>query len=232
MRYLQQVNEWFANEKKTKFELSKFIKAFQSKAKQPIKNSQFRKEETDRYTKYEFSGILEHQLFEKVLKSYQKLLINSGIYVAYKKVHAVVHTLGHDLSISNTRLTNTYDFTLYVKDIFTERVMPPKVVYHYTSKEHRDDISTNGLKLHSWDKGNWTSEGMGLSYPPSIFATTEEGGWYANASKQDVWEIDTRGCRVKWWKDLNFHNTKLELNKTAIMTFESIPAEYLTLVKK
>jgi hypothetical protein len=223
-------NEWVSNKPLVKFEIRKMVNSIQSKLKNKLTNDNFRKRtDNDHNIVYEFINIKDYKLFEKILKNYQSNLLKKGIIVGYSYIEKhPIKEIKDDFDLKYDKNVIIADFVLYIKDLYTERVFPPRYIYHVSNKDNRDNILKNGLELKSWDEGNWLLEPE-LYYPPSIFAIEDYSDWeYKVGKNRDIWEIDTKGLKNKWQKDLNFYKKMNGLD--AYMTFEPIPANHLTLV--
>jgi len=117
---------------------------------------------------------------------------------------------------------------MFVKDLYTKRYFPKRYLYHRTKKSNRESIREKGLEPKEFTSGNWTFESFDLSYPPTIFATETKNGWQWGGT--DVWRIDTKGLRNKWWEDLNFYKNYDQRDSDAVMTFDTIPPNNLKLL--
>ena len=118
----------------------------------------------------------------------------------------------------------THYFDIYLKDLNTARVSPPRYIYHVTDYANLDNILKNGLKTKMHTHGNWKGQSE-LYYPPSLFAVTDYTYWINKISDPVVIRIDTKKCDNKWQYDINFFNPKDSTE--AIMTFKDIPPECL-----
>jgi hypothetical protein len=104
-------------------------------------------------------------------------------------------------------------------------VKPNKWVYHKSNPIFREKISIEGLIPQRGDQ--WLSdtpiEGK------AIFATNSDDPkeWFDSTWDDDVWKINTKGLKNKWYSDPNFN-----LEDNHILTFEPIPVEYIELIYK
>ena len=223
------INEWVSNEKSTKFLLNKMIRSIQNKSKNKIKRNQFRKEgDNNRVMKYNFLWIKDHVIFEKVVKHYQTILLKYGIVLSYHKSNTTdLDFSGGSISDMKSIPSEDKSFILYVKDLYTIRIKPPRYIYHCSPKKNRENIQKEGLIPKRWSEGNWTEQ-PDLYYPPTIFAILNYNDWHYN--DLDIWEIDTNNISNKWWSDINFHNTNKNYEGKTIMTFDPISIKDLTLI--
>lgn len=221
--YVKFINEWVSNKKSTTFLIRRMVNKIQQKSKTKITNNQLTKIESKRTIEYTFNWIVDHIIFEKILNQYQSILIDQGILLSYIKQHPTESDVDDDFNFTNIIPSKNRHFILYVKDIFTMRIKPPKYVYHMSKDYYKDDILANGITPSSWEHGNWKSEPE-LNYPPSIFAVLDKSDWH----EDNIWRIDTEGLNIKWWKDLNFYKSHME--NSAIMTFDLIPIENIKLL--
>jgi len=110
---------------------------------------------------------------------------------------------------------------VYIKNVHTIRVKPGRYVYHFTDKKNVDSILKRGLfPKSSITSSDWNMKS--LEYPPAIFAVNDSKTLWGSGS---ILRIDTVGLSNKWWQDLNFAE-----KTAAIMTFEPIPANHITLI--
>lgn len=225
----EKINELVSNDNMTKFHIKKMVRSIQSKSKTKIKNDQLSKSFFNGILRYTFRWIVDHVIFEKVLKSYQSSLINKGILISYRKGELTEFDFSDDDSFDliNPRPSKCREFNIFVKDLFTRRVKPPRYIYHVTKSSNVENILKNGLELKSREEGNFSKE-LDLHYPPSIFASKDEDEWHVEDSV--TLEIDTKGLDNKWWQDLNLFNDKLPENDTYMMTFKSISPNHIKLI--
>lgn len=222
--FFESLNESnIANVELVKHHIRQMIKSIQKKSKNKITNNQLRKRITKRELEITFNDIVDYQVFEKVLKSYQKKLLDYNIVIGYNMKDGYDTKLGDDLDDIKSIPNDKKDFHIHIKDLHTMRVKPPRYIYHFSDKKNRESILKNGLlPKESKDSERWKE--ISLSYPPAVFATLDRDVmWY-----HDEWKIDTENLDNKWWKDINFFIPNSETN--AIMTFGNIPIECLTLV--
>lgn len=219
------INEWVSNQKLNLSYMRNMINNIQSKSKNKITNKQLKKDvSNNRSFKFEFNDIIDHIIFEKILKQYQNNLSRNGILISYMKYDSIISDLVPDtLDIINTRKSGNVNFTIHIKDLYTERVKPPRYIFHYSKEKNRDSILKNGLKTKSFNEGNWEGSNPDLYYPSAIFALTDTTVVW----ESDKYVIDTKGLSNKWWKDLNFFNKSKK--SPAIMTFSDIPVEHIRL---
>jgi len=223
-QFFESLNEsYVANPELVKHHIRQMIKSIQKKSKNKITNSQLRKGIATRHIEVKFNDIIDYQVFEKVLKSYQKKLLDYNIVIGYDMKDGYDTKLGNDLGDIKSIPNGKKDFYIHIKDLHTMRVKPPKYVYHFSDKKNRESILKDGLKpMAHKDSERWKE--ISLTYPPAVFATLDRDMMWHH----DEWKIDTEGLDNKWWKDINFFIPKSETS--AIMTFDNIPSECLTLV--
>ena len=140
-----------------------------------------------------------------LLMAWQKKLLLYGIY----------------LSLLSYEDYNTLYF--FIKDLYVDRVKPPKYVYHVSDPEHRDSILRYGLLPRPGNKWH-----QSLNYPPAIFVSKNIDSLFFDDDMADIWKIDTENLKNKWWKDLNLTSK----NKNHIMTYEAIPVDNISLYRE
>ena len=231
--YISSLNEWISNQNMTKHHIKDMMRNIQKRSKNKLTGNQLIKKETERGIEYHFKWVVDHVIFEKILKQYQKNLIGKGILITYKKYDTVDHSYGgkDGLEILSSKPSEDKEFYVYVKDLHTERVKPPKQIYHITDKKYRESIRQKGILLRNSEEGNWKGDHK-LSYPSSVFAINDHDHWSNKLSAgEDIWVIDTTKINNKWWKDLNFYKVPtIHDNVTTYMTFDDIPPESIHLL--
>lgn len=226
------INEWVSNSNMTKHHIGEMIRSIQKRSKNKITRVQLDKTETEQGLDYHFKWIRDHVIFEKILKQYQSNLIDKGILISYTKRSITEYSLGgkSGLDIIKSKLSECMEFHIYVKNIYTERVNPPKYIYHVTDGSYRDSIREKGLLVKSSNEGNWSSDHK-LSYPSTIFAIDDYSYWSNKKSRnEDIWRIDTEKLGNKWWKDLNFYKKFNRHDVNTYMTFDNIPPDCINLM--
>lgn len=146
---------------------------------------------------------------KKFVESLKKNLLNHNIILSY------------DIeSDHENNFNEVTSLSVCIKNILTNLVKPNKYIYHTSKTENRESIEKNGL-IPKYS-GYWNHQ---LEYPPAIFAINGNTSklWFQNVDNRDIWRIDTEKLPNKWWEDLNIGFS----DKTAIMTFDPIPSEYL-----
>jgi hypothetical protein len=227
------LNEWVSNKNMTRHHIKNMMKSIQKKSKNKLTTKQLIKKETENGIEYHFKWVKDHVIFEKILKQYQINLIDKGILIAYRKYGLMDHTFDDTawLNFSKSKVSEDKEFYVYVKDLYTERIVPPKEIYHITDKKYRESIRQNGLLLKSSDEGNWSKE-LKLSYPPTVFAINNHDYWSNKLSTgEDIWVIDTTKLDNKWWRDLNFYNLPRKHDQVfPYMTFDNVPPDSIKLL--
>ncbi len=112
-------------------------------------------------------------------------------------------------------------YEIYIKDLFFNRVVVPKYLYHVTLKHNVDSIKRNGLipstnptyGICSYDK-------------PFIFASINKNKLFINDDDAVVLIINTEGLNNKWYKDFNFPYD----NINHICTQQAIPKSAIKIV--
>ena len=185
------------------------------------------KEKREKHTN-EFHFILQRidpkfqSKIEKIMNKYQSFMFPKiDIIMKYKINKNRDVDLGDDFNIIPLD-THTISFNIFLKNIHTERIVPPRFVFHCSDTINRYNIEKQGLEPKN-DKTSTTWQlHPDVAYPPAVFATIK-GLWN---SYGDVWIIDTKGLSNKWWYDLYFRK-----GDNKIMTFDSIPPNHLHLVE-
>lgn len=154
----------------------------------------------------------------KFVDSLKSKLLNENIMLSYDFSFTPANRPGY------LEKRNIFYFDIYLKKIKIKKVKPDKYVYHSSKPENRKLIEENGLIPKT--SNEWQPK---FHYPPAIFAINEVDSkgrslWQGNI--HDVWRIDTTNLPNEWWSDLNIGH----LNYGSIMTFDTIPPEYLTLI--
>jgi len=165
---------------------------------------------------------------EKIMKKYQSVVFPKiDIIMKYKEHrHADMKLKDGDDPLDFTVLdTYTLSYTVYLKNIYIQRVKPSRFVYHCSDKKNRNSIKKNGLIPKSDKESKIWQYQSDVIYPAAVFATNNTL-WDAT---NDVWVIDTKGLPNKWWYDLYFRK---ESNDGKILTFEPIPPSHLELIDK
>lgn len=203
-----------------------------------IKNSDIQFYEYDiRALKMEFNNIPAHMKgdIEKTLVQQKKEAEKLGLVLSYK-IYDRVYNPKKEAELNGfadgTEEDRDIPFNQYVMHIKKDRgnrIIPPKYVYHTTSPKNRQKFLKNGIEPRAFEDGNWTLEGTGLGYGPSIFVSFEEGKWSGPFRDADTWKIDTTVIPNKWYEDLNTVHLS---DKAEAMTFDPIPPEAIELVKK
>lgn len=93
--------------------------------------------------------------------------------------------------------------------------------YHTSNPINRDSILRNGLLPKLGDQ----LLGDKKKYRPSIFLT-KKSGLFDSTWDDDIWEIDTKGLKNRFFKDKNYDS------KDYIYTLEPIPKDNIRLVYK
>ena len=102
-----------------------------------------------------------------------------------------------------------YSIDIMIKDLFNERVKPPKYIFHVSDKSNRKYI----LKFGLIPKSNVNEYGYYYGYDkPFIFATMKNNNLFMNNDNLDVWVIDTTKINNAGW------NPKLTIKDSIIKT--------------
>ena len=111
---------------------------------------------------------------------------------------------------------------------------PNRYVYHISTQINRESIKRKGLLPMQFEDSEWRNS-PGLYYPKGIFVNNtddytnwfyfDEGLWIPiNFSVYDLWVIDTKHLRNKWFIDEN----RIK-DGTSLFTTSAIPASHLKL---
>ena len=115
-----------------------------------------------------------------------------------------------------------YSIDIMIKDLFNERVKPPKYIFHVSDKSNRKYI----LKFGLIPKSNVNEYGYYYGYDkPFIFATMKNNNLFMNNDNLDVWVIDTTKINNKWFEDFNYRG-----KKNHIITQDPIPPTALKII--
>lgn len=178
------------------------------------------RQKLDKYGEFPFEGdILDDMLYlvifvttsenilkiNKILNSLKKDFIRYNIYLSYDP-----NSYGGD----------DYKYRIYLKDLYSRRIKPPRYVYHSTKKESVNSILKNGLEPRSSTNHNLPA----VEHPELIFAST---GKDINVWNDVILQIDTKGLPNKWWEDLNFED-----GSGYIFTNEPIPPSHIRKTNK
>jgi hypothetical protein len=142
---------------------------------------------------------------KNLLRSFQRKYLEQNIIIAF----------------SVRLFYDNFNLDIYIKDLYTKRVNPPRYIYHATESHNVESVLKEGLKPMPFEKGNYAKM-ADLYYPPAIFASKTED-YYTFGSV--ILKIDTKGLDNIWWEDLNDV-------PNAYMTFKSIPPSHISLVKQ
>ncbi len=225
MRYILKINEAVGNIQLLRFYVKKMLLEIFKIYKITGNNLHKHVDRTYNY-KLDINNIPDEKLLvskiEKIIIKYKKVFLRNNMILSYYKgVYS-----GYDDDDNNR--TYYANFSIYVKNLFTNRVKSNKFIYHFSPSENRDSILENGiLPKSSKESVKWSKEAE-LEYPPLIFAVNgdpEDGGWY-HVSKVDVWQIDTTKINNIWWRDLNNKYLRSDL----IMSDKHIPVYAIKLV--
>jgi hypothetical protein len=228
--YNQFLNEHINNVPLTKSYIRKLLININNKISRELTLKDFNIEYHRRNIEFYIQNIdneKDVKIIKRILNSYQKNLINKGTVLSYKVSKSFGTLLTNDLGLKVVKDEVSYKFKIYIKDLNTIRIKPPKYVYHITYKKNVDNILKEGLKVKSLDEGHWKGD-MDLYYPPAIFATIEKDDWYRKIGDPAIIQINTENLKNKWQKDINLHNVNDRIS--AIMTFENIPPEHLSYI--
>lgn len=169
------------------------------------------------YFKFSFHLYTDDSIRTKISKYLEILkrnMLNYNVILSYK--------IGKSFDV------DTYYLTVYLKNVILKRVIPNRYVYHVSPLDNRESILSKGLVPKDSSTTKWDAE---YAYPKSIFAMNADitfgDSVLWQGGKGDVWRIDTKKLKNKWWWDLNIGS-----QTRAIMTFDPIPPKYLKLIVK
>jgi hypothetical protein len=209
------LNELVSNEKLLKHYISDIFKSLKKFFEYDIKlNKENYSRRTLKYTVDYIDNSINKKRINSVIKflqNKQEILINKGVAFSFR--------IGRN---AMNEEPNGYIF-LYIKDLYTGRIKPPRYLYHTTLEHNVNNILKNGLKTINHSKGRYKYQ-LDLYYPKSIFAMNVKEKFMTDDNTV-LLKIDTTKINNKWYKDLNLH----DILPTAVMTFEDIPPEAISL---
>lgn len=128
-----------------------------------------------------------------------------------------------DKAITSTQFISGYNhgafpYEIYLKDLFIQRVRPPRFVFHKTGKENKSAIERFGLRPTK----NAAEYGRESYDKPFVFASMKAKNLFGQFDG-DIWVIDTHQIDNKWFIDFNFPK-----DNNHIITDKPIPPTALT----
>lgn len=108
-----------------------------------------------------------------------------------------------------------------------DKYKPGRYVYHISNPYWRESILNEGLKVIAGDCYTMYV-GEDVECQPAIFATDSDNPkeFFYSTYDDDIWKIDTKCAKVKWFEDKHYH----KLRTKHIVTFENIPLNCIELI--
>jgi hypothetical protein len=130
----------------------------------------------------------------------------------------------HDLSFfikPETNIVNRqmlFYFLIKIRDPKTKRIIPPKYIFHTTTKKNTSDISINGLSINKSDFTRWYDTSM--FYDNAIFCSTNPDNIFY-FQNDFIIVLNTIDMKNIWYRDVNSYNNDW------IMTYSDISHKHI-----
>jgi hypothetical protein len=110
-------------------------------------------------------------------------------------------------------------------------VRPNRYVYHTSNPIFRDKISEQGL-IPKGKSESWLSDTKIDGEVIFAINSDDKKDWWNSTYDDDIYQIDTKRLKNKWYKDPNFTDGIYKSKYPAIITFDRIPTSSIRLIYK
>tara|TARA_S200002703_G_scaffold119198_2_gene104949 strand:+ start:480 stop:884 length:405 start_codon:yes stop_codon:yes gene_type:complete len=110
-------------------------------------------------------------------------------------------------------------------------VKPNRYLYHTSNPMFRDKISKEGL-VPQGKSDSWLSDTNIDGNVIFAVNSDDKEDWWDSSYDDDIYRIDTRNLKNKWYRDPNYVSGIYKSNYPAIITFDKIPTRALKLIRK
>lgn len=133
-----------------------------------------------------------------------------------------------DISMDKLKTYNQFNDRYNSKLI---EVIPNRYVYHTSNPIFRDKISEEGL-IPKPKSESWLSDTKINGQVIFVVNSDDKKDWWDSTYDDDIYQIDTKNLKNKWYKDPNFINGLYKSEYPAIITFDKIPYNSIKLIYK